>query len=255
MMAPSRIRKSPFGSLMNGAGILALMLIAYFSSSIAPVLQGAVKSIIATRHESEYAGMTREALISKLEDDERLLSRSAYQSILYGALAEENAALRETLNAAQPLVGATGRVLSRPPRTAYDTLLVDVGTDNGVLVGDIAVYEGIALGKIAAAGPRTSTVSLFTAPGVELDVSLGEPRAVAVARGLGGGALELSLPQSVAVMPGDLVTLPGSETLVLGVVRGESSQPTDVSKIVRIASPAALSEIDFVRIIPRAKMP
>lgn len=195
--------------------------------------------------------LPKNVLASRLRDAERELSRTRYQSVLFSLLAEENRRLRDAADAASLTAGVTARVLARPPQTQYDSLLIDQGEAQGVSLDDVVVFEGIALGRIVSTAQATSVVELFSSPGTEHDVLLGNPVAVSIARGLGGGSFELSVPQEVAVEKGDTIRFPGTESLLAGIVVQVFSEPAGISKTVRFASPISISELDFVRVITR----
>ena len=249
MMARSRISKRSAG--LGVCAVVALIVL-LFTSNAGLYLRGFFVSVLAQPSpESAYASLSRDALIARLAHVEQELSKVKYQALIYGIIAEENHSLRKAAGAATAAPGITGRVIARPPRSAYDTLLLDVGMREGVTKDNLVVFEGIALGKIISAGETTSLVQLFSSPGTEHDVLIGEPHAVSVAQGQGGGTFELSLPQSVAVAEGDIVRIPGTEALILGIVVSVEAESVDVSQTVRIASPLSFSDLDFVRVLTR----
>ena len=231
------------------AGFLFFCLFLGFFLYGGSFVRGAFATLIAGAPSLEHASLSRSALSSRLADAERELTRTRYQALLYVLVAEENKKLREATGASEAPAGIVGRVLSRPPRTHYDTLLLDVGVEQGVSVHDLVIFEGVALGTIVTVDSRTSVVSLFSTPGSETDVIIGTPRAVAVARGLGGGAYEVSVPQGITIAPTDIVRVSATESLVLGIVSDVSLVPADVLQTVRFRTPLALADLDFVRII------
>ncbi len=235
------------------AGAVTLILLALvlaFGLNLSNFVRGVFASIVS-KHDAQsiYAGLSKDALIARLTADDQELSRIRYQGLLYSLLADENAALRKTAFAAPLQSGVTGRVIARPPHTAYDTLLIDVGSDTGVHQNDLAVFQGILLGRAVSVGKNSSTVALFSSPGTLNDVIIGTPSAVAVAHGLGGGAFELSVPQGVKVMPGDIVRFPATESLALGVVVSVSAEAQDVSQTVRFTSPVSFADLDFIHMV------
>ena len=198
----------------------------------------------------ELSALSKDALIARVTADETELSHIKYQTVLYGLLSDENTKLLEMLHATPPVSGVTARVLSRPPQTLYDTILIDQGTGAGVAGGDTVEYQGIALGKIVSAGKTSALAQLFSSPGSEEDVLVGTPGAIAIAEGLGGGAFQLSVPQDVSASQGDLVRLEGGEPLLLGTVVSVSSDPSDSSQTVSVRSPVSFADLDFVEVVP-----
>ncbi len=213
-------------------------------------VRGVFATLVSGAPNLEYAALSRSALISRLTDAERGLSHIKYQALLYALLVEENEKLRKAAHRSESPAGVVGRVLSRPPRTHYDTLLIDVGREQGVSVHDLVIFDGVALGTVVTSDSRVSVVSLFSTPGSETDVTIGTPQAFAVARGMGGGAFEVFVPQGISVLSGDVVRFPATESLVLGMVTDVSHVSTDVLQKVRVRASRALADLDFVRIIP-----
>lgn len=236
--------------ILKGVVLAACAVIFVFFSSVSgPMAREFFIRVPQAPKSAEYALLSRDVLVARLMDAESELAHIRYQAVLYEMLVEENTHLRELANAVHTDGGVTARVIHRPPHTLYDTLLVDGGGTHGIAVGHLAVVDGIALGRVTSVSDHSALIQLFSSSGVTQDVLLGDPVAVASAKGVGGGSFELSLPQSVASIPGDIIRIPGSEAYVLAVVRDVSFEPTDVSKVVRASSPIPLSELDFVRIV------
>lgn len=250
-MVYSRGSKTRSHFFAGAIALGSLVLVFVFSSNIGSLMRGVVANIVAPHTSSdEYSVLSKNALIARLNTTDAELKRIQYQALLYSLLADENASLRDSVGAVATPRGVTARVIARPPRTNYDALLIDVGELDGVHENDVAVYHDVVLGRISAVDSRSATVTLFSSSGVSHDVILGDPRAVAVAVGLGGGAFEVSVPQGVKVSVGDAVRFPATESLIVGVVRSISAQVRDVSQTVRFTIPFSFSELDFIRIIP-----
>ena len=249
-MARSRDSKHrPAGII---AACLVLLAVVFFSSPFAPYVRSIYKNMYALREGSnpQYAGMSRAALIAQLNKDERSLSLVRYQSVLYGMLADENAKLRQALNAGPPPRSILARVISRPPQSLYDTLLIDQGSESGVQKGDFAEYQGIALGTVASVGKGTALIELFSAPGEQNDVLVGKTNAIAIANGMGGGAFELAVPNGVQVANGDTIRSAGTEPGLLAVVANISSTSESATMTLRAHSPVSFSDLDFIEIVP-----
>ncbi|MES2014286.1 MAG: rod shape-determining protein MreC [Patescibacteria group bacterium] len=246
----SRTSKTKQSFWVSVIALAALTLVLFFSSGIRFYIKDVFVNIFAPHPRANlYSSLSKEALIDRLLQSDAELSRVKYQGFLYGLLLDENANLRKVAGAAAIQKGVTGRVVARPPQTSYDTLLIDIGKDTGIHENELAVYEGMALGRVVAVSDHTATVALFSTSGIERDVIVGDPRAVAVAKGQGGGAFELSLPQSVKVVRGDIVRFQGTESLMLGVVESVSAEARDASQTVLFALPVSFADLDFIRII------
>jgi len=253
MMMKEQFKTRKEGGRVIARGMVALVLIivAFFAFRFDAAIRDVFFNFSAPVNTSaEYGLLSKNALVARLRDADRELSRVRYANVVTDLLAEENQKLRVLLRANSINRAVVGRVLARPPQTHYDSLVIDVGSGSGIAAGDTVFVDSIALGRIASAGATTSLVELFSNPGTERDVLIGNPQSVAIARGLGGGAFELAIPQEVEVAVGDIVRMPATPSLALGIVVEITSKPTDVSKIVRFAAPLSSASLDFVEITP-----
>lgn len=157
------------------------------------------------------------------------------------SLAEENDVLREELSLMrahvldrnlledrvvelEEILGRTrsdnrviARVLAMPGRwSPYDMIVIDIGEDHGVLVGNRVMYGNSVIGEVAEVHAQSAKVQLFSSPGDELNVLIGTTTISAVARGRGMGNFEARIPQGNTVLVGENVFT--SENLIIGTV-------------------------------------
>lgn len=226
--------------LIAGAVILRGPLFSFLS---------AIPAALTATTPDEYAGVPRSVLASRLSDREQELARTRYQSLLFGALAEEHKRLSELLELPEEERVATGRVIARPPQTHYDTLLVALKEGHGVRKGDFASFERVLLGVVEEVGERTALLTLYSSGGASTDARAGEPSGIVVLRGLGGGAFVFEVPQPVLVERGDVLAPAYDSTYALAVVEGVVSDPNTTLKTVYARLPSTLSDIRYVTFI------
>jgi len=143
-------------------------------------------------------------------------------------LAKENRELRSLLGdegEERVLAGIIGRPGSLP----YDSLMLDQGTQDGIIVGaPVYIGENTVIGIVKNATARTSLVELVTTAGFEATVYIIGPDIYTNAVGMGGGQLRVGVPQGIILAEGDLVVLPAVTSGVYGevsVVQSEPSRP------------------------------
>ena len=137
------------------------------------------------------------------------LSRLAVVQAERDALYQENLDLKARLNRDARAGRILGAVLLRPPATPYDTLVIDIGSDQGVALGDTVSAGGtIVVGTISEVYARAARVTLYSAPGQKYDALLRGVIPLAI-EGQGGGSLQARLPAGTAVSVGDAALLPG----------------------------------------------
>ena len=145
----------------------------------------------------------------------------------------------------------TARVLSRPNRSLYDTIVVAQGAARGVAVGDVALAgNSIAIGVVTSVTQTTALVALYSTPGKQTDVLLAKDSVVVVAEGQGGGGFIAKVPQSVPVEKGDIIALPNAKTIPFAVVDEIDVVPADPFKKVFFQNPVnmyTLSSVTFAK--------
>ncbi len=142
-------------------------------------------------------------------------------------ITKENDELRSLLHASSSPRILAG-VIARPPDTPYDILILDRGTDDGI-VQHAPVFQGNghAIGYVHRVFPHTAFVTLFSTPGAESTVYIYGPNIFSTAYGEGGGVIHLSVPQGIAIQKGDLVVLPSHDTGLIGTIDAIQSVPSE----------------------------
>lgn len=252
MMMTMRSRSPRPRRILSAVGtvvLIAVLVLGIMFSGTLFRLGSALIASLSLPASREYAQFPRIVLASRLEEAERELSRIRYQATLSSALIAENERLLHELGIREDDETGVGRVVSVPPKTHYDTILVSLKEGHAVSVGDTALFEGVVIGEVERTGNRAALVRLLTSPGLTTDVRIGEPTAIVVAQGLGGGALVFDVPSVVSVAAGDTVLSASSGTHVLGIVRSVVVDPDRTTKRVYAHTVIALSDIRFVHFI------
>lgn len=142
-------------------------------------------------------------------------------------------------------------VLKSPPRTPYDTLIVDVGMKENVSEGNIVIGNGsVALGSISTAQDQTSKVLLFSSSGVKVGAFVGQSTSTPIMlTGRGGGSFEADVPQDTDIAVGDVLILPGVPLSIIGTVVEIDSDVQNSFKKVFVRAALNFNSIRFVEII------
>lgn len=137
-------------------------------------------------------------------------------------------------------------VVTRPPESAYDTLVLSAGTHAGVAVGQEAFGPGgVPIGVISSASADFSRVMLFSAPGVATAGWVGKGIPLTI-QGVGGGALQATIARSAGVAVGDTVFVPGPGQLPIGKVARVDGDPSAPSVTLHIESVVNLFSVTWV---------
>lgn len=138
-------------------------------------------------------------------------------------------------------------VLSRPPTSPYDTIVVASGTENGTALGDRVLSQGgSVIGEVTEVFRNFSRATLFSSPAREVVVEIGTSRIQARARGVGGGAFEALLPREIELAKGEAVVMAGAPSYLLGVIESIENREADYLQLVRFRSPVNVYELHYV---------
>jgi len=149
-------------------------------------------------------------------------------------------------------MGILAGVLSTPPRSLYDTIVIDAGSRNGVSVG-MLVYANsdMPVGVVARVGAVSSVVELLSSPGRHVEVVVGASGEIrASAEGLGGGNFVIRIPRDISISVGDPVSLPTLSGACIGYVSVVDAVPTDSFQTIRFSFETSLQDLRFVMIRP-----
>jgi cell shape-determining protein MreC len=160
----------------------------------------------------------RSALVAELNDLKIKVATEQGTENTIKKLEIENDEFRSRVGAV-PENRILARVIGRPNRLPYDMLMLDRGSDNGI-VEQAPVFLGKdqVIGFVSKVHAKTSLVTLVTTPGFSSSAYVIGPNIFTFADGMGGGVLRISVPQGILLHKGDLVVLPAIDSGVYGAV-------------------------------------
>ena len=144
-----------------------------------------------------------------------------------------------------------GRVLVHPrDKSPYDTLILDVGSRQGVRKDDIVIAsQKTIIGRVAEVFSNESKILLLSSAGVATPVSIGEKNIMAEAKGRGGGNYEIILPREIEVAKDSLVIYAENPAYILGGVEVIQENETDNFKKILFTVPVVLGQIGYVDVL------
>ena len=142
-------------------------------------------------------------------------------------------------------------VLTHPPQTPYDTIIIDAGSSESVTLGsEVSLPEGPLLGIVSEVFRNRAKVKLFSSPGEETNAILERDNMPVTLTGRGGGNFRLLLPRDVRVEKGDKILSTNIVPHLLAVVEEISVESTDSFKEVLARSPTNIFTLRFVFVAP-----
>lgn len=140
-------------------------------------------------------------------------------------------------------------ILSRPPRTPYDSLVIDIGEDHGLMQGDLVYAEmNYLVGHVEVVYPTTSIVKLFSSPGEKIDVLVGSSTTPVVAEGRGGGNFYIKVPRNIKVHEGDPIVVPSLRSLILGSAEKVDAAEGDAYAYIYFKLPVNFNSLRYAEI-------
>jgi cell shape-determining protein MreC len=131
--------------------------------------------------------------------------------------------------------GILAGVVLRPPVSPYDTLVIDAGFKDGVVVGALVEGPGGApIGTIGSVATDSARVILYSSYGVSTSAWAGEERTPLTLMGEGGGAFSATASSEAPLTVGEAISLPVGGAGVMGVIDRIDKDPSSPEAEVRI---------------------
>lgn len=139
-----------------------------------------------------------------------------------------------SINRTGDIGGILANVLTQPPQTPYDVLIID----RTVPVGSkIYLPEGALVGEVVESFSKSARVKLFTGSGDKTNAILERNNLPVVLEGVGAGSFRIEVPRETPVEAGDRIVSPDRGSQFMGVVESVKVTPTDSFKEILARSP------------------
>ena len=179
-----------------------------------------------------------------LEDEVNTLNLKV---IDYDTVTKENADLKSLLGRSVSSNSVVSRVLSEPPESPYDTLVIDVGSGDGIVLGDqVYISDSIIIGQVTSVTPHTSLVEMFSTGDKKTESVLERTGAMYELSGRGGANYSVDVPKDADVLWGDTFTIPGLSASVLGSVYYIDTNSQSAFKTIFIRIPGNVFQTKWV---------
>ncbi|TSC77659.1 MAG: Uncharacterized protein G01um101424_282 [Parcubacteria group bacterium Gr01-1014_24] len=206
--------------------------------------------------------VSKNSLYKQNENLKSQLNENKAMMINYNSVLAENINLKEILGRKKEQTNfILSAILSKPNQSLYDTLIIDVGTNGGVKIGNIIFALGnVPIGRVSDVYQSSSKIILFSNAGEKTQVVIApkdtrpNDRSRPVGQvfieivGRGGGNFEMALPRDFTLSKGDQIVLPGINPYVLGTVQTIISDPRDPFVKALLVSPVNIQELKFVEV-------
>ena len=192
---------------------------------------------------------SKRTLVAENESLNAQLAEQAARMSEYDLLVRENMDLKALLGRSDKMRFTLATVLSKPPRSAYDTLLIDGGEKVGLTQGQSVYANGTTpIGVIDHTTNTTALVRLFSTSGEHFAGRL-EPSHLDVdVLGRGGGNFYVTVPHDVVVDSASVIVSKDIHSHIVARFQKIVSDPRDPFQTLLFSSPVNMSEISFVEV-------
>jgi len=188
----------------------------------------------------------KQKLIYENNELRSLLKTALIQTELYNYISTENTELKKILGRREITKNVLARILSQPNRSPYDIFYVDIGKDQNLKVGSLVVSGNILLGVVDTVYSKNSKIRLFSSPGTELQVDIGEKKIPAISQGRGGGMFEIKIPKDIKISLGDAIVHSSIHNYLVGVVLKINLKSTSSFQTILFRAPVNIFTEKFV---------
>ena len=238
---------------------VALLVLIFAKDVVRGITSSVTSTLYTVRHYVATSGATipvfirsRTELQSRIQElEQKIASQNGMDATLKYVMLE-NEELQGLLGEV-PATRIVAGVIARPPYTPYDTVVIDRGSEDGIVLHAPVFHDGgTTVGYVKSVSAHSSFVTLFSSPGVETTVYVFGSQIFTTAYGEGGGVVRLSVPQGIVLEKGSPVILPSLDSGVLGTISEIQSISTEPEQHAYVTLSAPLQSMRLVAVGTRA---
>lgn len=254
--------KSPTKIFSKFAGVFLVCLIIFAFNRLVPELIPNLFSPLVRLGNYFYVNVfglsnifsSKDNLILENEKISSQISDLQIKLIDFDSIKKENERLHRELGL-RPLANLiSAKVMARPPEVPLDSLLIDKGSDDGLVEGDwVLVGERVLVGKLTKVYKNKATVVLNSFSGKLAYGYLERTNEPIEIKGVGGGSMQIRVPIDFDIALQDKVMVEGNRAYVLAVVKVVEEDQASGFKNILLALPTNVfdNKIVFIESINR----
>ncbi len=178
-------------------------------------------------------------------ENEELRARAA---ILEARLKEQEAL--GSLHTLEERPAKIATVLSIPPQSPYDVILIDAGRQDGIQPGEKVFAKSTLIGFVDEVGEGSAKVKLISYPELETEALLESLLLNITLEGYGGLNMIFIAPQDLEIKIGDRVISNTTPSYLIGEIGYIKSKESEALQTVYLRPPFNLRHLRFVEIRP-----
>lgn len=190
---------------------------------------------------------SKQSLIKKVTTLETQLDAQRASLVALSTLEKENESLKAELGRTPETKGILGRVIVPPNHSIYDTIVIDVGFEEGVTIGqNVYAFGSVALGTVSEVLSHTSTVLLYSASGRETAATTTGSDLTVTLIGRGGGEYEVRMPRDISFQEGGVISQQSLAVHPLATIQKIVTDPRDPFQRLLAKVPVNLQTMKWV---------
>ncbi len=200
---------------------------------------------------SIYAVRTKSSVFRENKELKTRNEELAVRVLDYGLLQKENEDLKYLFGRITNKEEFTlATIISKPNRSMYDTIVIDIGTDLDIIEGNTVFANAeFPIGKITKVYDKTALVTLFSSSKEVTEAQIEGSNTSVELVGRGGGNFEMNVPHELSVPPGTFVVAPQIGSRIVAIVADVVSDPHDPINKILLKSPVNIQELKWVQVL------
>lgn len=241
--------------------LITLFFVIYFRVSIFSFLSKASNfvfypilkfgnNISQTISDKKILFISKQNLLNENDSLKNELEILKNESLNYNVILDDNLKLKEILARKKENENMIlGTIVSKLGQYFFGTYTIDVGSSDGIKVGDLVFALGnIPIGKVKEVFDHSAKVVLFSKSGEKTEAVISKYDIFVELVGRGGGNFEIILPRDLEIEKGQELLLSNIKPHLIAKVVDIISDPRDSYKKVLLTSPINIQELKFVQV-------
>ena len=221
-----------------------------FLHKIASPLWKAEVATMNTIDNGSYIVRTKKSVFKENENLQTKNNELESKMLDYTLLQKENENIKSLLGRLPEKSDfLLANIISKPNKSLYDTLVLDVGIDSGIVVGQTIFADmQFPIGYITAVYDRTSVATLFSNSKEITNAQIEGSNTSVDLVGRGGGNFEINVPHELSVPNGSFVIAPHLSSRIVAIVADIVSDPHDPMNKIILKTPVNIQDLKWVQI-------
>lgn len=193
------------------------------------------------------AAHSKHSLIKKVVALQSELDAKSAALVSLSSLEKENESLKAEFGREGALDGTLARVVVPPNRSIYDTLVIDIGLEDGLTVGqEVYAFGSVALGTVSEVLSHSSTVLLYSASNRQTSGTVTGSDLTVTLIGRGAGEYEVRMPRDITFEQGGVISQQSLGVHPLATIQKIVTDPRDPFQRLLAKVPVNLQTLKWV---------